>query len=197
MCYFGFSAFWIVLNVLVQQVNVTEVEVSVKIEQQQISTSHDRASLTHYSPVLLFYTPPENIRKPYTPWKHQKLRVFWCFHGYIDLLPFTNVLELLVINSLSERRNIFAPLWLKVPIVLVVLQLARVRTSPQLRWITWSGLALYLALKRVPEYLWHSSEWSCRFGLDFQYTSGHDVLAYSIDTDFNNVITMLQSYVHP
>ena len=36
MGYFGFSAFWIVLNVLVQQVNginVTEVEVSVEIEQ--------------------------------------------------------------------------------------------------------------------------------------------------------------------
>ena len=33
MCYFGFSAVQIVLNVLVQPVNVTEVEVSVKIEQ--------------------------------------------------------------------------------------------------------------------------------------------------------------------
>ena len=36
MGYFGFSDFWIVLNVLVQQVNVinvTEVEVSVEIEQ--------------------------------------------------------------------------------------------------------------------------------------------------------------------
>ena len=33
MCYFGFSAFWIVLDVLVAQVNVTEVEVSVEIEQ--------------------------------------------------------------------------------------------------------------------------------------------------------------------
>ena len=54
---FWFSAFRIVLNVLVQQVNVTEVEVSVKIEQQQRIISHDRASLTHYSRVLLFYTP--------------------------------------------------------------------------------------------------------------------------------------------
>ena len=33
MCYFGFSAFWIVSNVLVHQVNVTEVEVSIGIEQ--------------------------------------------------------------------------------------------------------------------------------------------------------------------
>ena len=31
--YFGFSAFWIVLNVLVHQVNVTEMEVSLEIEQ--------------------------------------------------------------------------------------------------------------------------------------------------------------------
>ena len=31
-CYFDFSAFWIVANVLVQQVNVTEKEVSVEIE---------------------------------------------------------------------------------------------------------------------------------------------------------------------
>ena len=33
MCYFGFSAFRIILNVLVQQVNVAEVEFSVEIEQ--------------------------------------------------------------------------------------------------------------------------------------------------------------------
>ena len=36
-CYFGFSAFWIVLNVSAQQANVTEVEVSVEIEQWQRS----------------------------------------------------------------------------------------------------------------------------------------------------------------
>ena len=33
MGYFGFSAFSIVLSVLMQQGNVTEVEVSVEIEQ--------------------------------------------------------------------------------------------------------------------------------------------------------------------
>ena len=33
MCYFSFSCFLIVLNVLVHQVNVTEVEGSVEIEQ--------------------------------------------------------------------------------------------------------------------------------------------------------------------
>ena len=47
MCYFGFSTFRIDLNVLVQQVNVTEVEVSVKIEQEQRSISNDQACLTH------------------------------------------------------------------------------------------------------------------------------------------------------
>ena len=35
----------VLLNDLVQQVNVTEVEVSVEIEQYQRSISHDRASL--------------------------------------------------------------------------------------------------------------------------------------------------------
>ena len=33
MCYFGFAAFWIVLNVLVEQVDVTEVEVFLEIKQ--------------------------------------------------------------------------------------------------------------------------------------------------------------------
>ena len=61
-CYFGFSAFWIALNVLVQQVNVTELEVSIKIEPWQRSISHNWGSLTHCNPVLLFYAP----------WKHQK-----------------------------------------------------------------------------------------------------------------------------
>ena len=49
----------------------------------------------------------------------------------------------------------------------------------------------------VPWYFWHSSKWSCRFGRAFQYTSELEVLAYSIDTNFSNVITMLQSYVYP
>ena len=44
---------------------------------------------------------------------------------YIDLLPFTNLLELLVINhSSSQRRKISVPRWLKFSRVLVVLQLA-------------------------------------------------------------------------
>ena len=58
ICYFGlFRSFGIVLNVLVQQVNVAEVEVSVEIKQYQRSISHDRANLTHYSLVLPFYIP--------------------------------------------------------------------------------------------------------------------------------------------
>ena len=65
MCYSGFSAFWIVLNVLVQQVIVTEMEVSVKIEQQQRTISYDQASLTHYSPTAWcwFSINLKNIRK--------------------------------------------------------------------------------------------------------------------------------------
>ena len=61
---------------------------------------------------------------------------------YIDLLPFTNLLELLVVNHSSfEGRNIFVPRWLKVSHVLVVLQLAWLRTLPQLRWIWRSSLS--------------------------------------------------------
>ena len=74
--------------------------------------------------------------------------------SFCDLLPFTNILELLVINhSSAERRNILVPLQLKLSCVLAVLQLAWVSTSRQLRWITQSGLALYLALQRVSRYL--------------------------------------------
>ena len=58
------------------------------------------------------------------------------------MLPFAKLLELLAIDhSLSEKRIIFVPQWLKFSHVLVVLQLAWVRASPQLSWITRSGLA--------------------------------------------------------
>ena len=51
-------------------------------------------------------------------------------------------MELLAIDhSLSERKIIFVPWWLKFSHALVVLQLAWVRTSPQLSWITRSSLA--------------------------------------------------------
>ena len=76
-------------------------------------------------------------------------------HNDIDLPQFAILLELLVINhSSSERRNTFVPRWLKLSCVLVVLQLAWVRTSPQLRWITQSGLTLCLALDRVSPLVW-------------------------------------------
>ena len=71
----------------------------------------------------------------------------------IELPPFTILLELLVIHySSSERRKISVPRWLKLSFVLVILQLAWVCTSPQLSWITRSGLALCLALYRLSGY---------------------------------------------
>ena len=47
-------------------------------------------------------------------------------------------------------------------------------------------------LSRMSGFLWHSSKWACRFGRFLQYTSGLEVLACSLDTDLNYVITMLQ-----
>ena len=77
----------------------------------------------------------------------------------IDLPLFAILLELLARHSLPERRNIFVPWWLKLFRVQVVLQLVWVCTFPQLSWITWSSLALYLALDKVSGYLWHHSKW--------------------------------------
>ena len=60
----------------------------------------------------------------------------------IDLLLFAKLLELLAIDySSSDRRTIFIPRWLKFSHVLVVLQHAWVRTSPQLSGIRRSDLA--------------------------------------------------------
>ena len=119
-------------------------------------------------------------------------------HNDINLPLFAILLELLVINrSSSERRNIFVPRWLKLYLVLVVLQLAWVHTSPQLSWITWFGLALCLALDRVSRYLWHRSNGFCWFGYVQQYTSGFAVLVSSINTDFNYAITNLPELPPP
>ena len=53
-------------------------------------------------------------------------------------------LEILATNhSLSKRRDIFVPQLLELPHVLIVLQLAWMHSSPQLSWITQSGLAPY------------------------------------------------------
>ena len=47
--------------------------------------------LTPYSPVLLFYTP----------WKHQNLKVFWCFQGYRKATPGCNGL------SFEKSKNLW------------------------------------------------------------------------------------------
>ena len=44
---------------------------------------------------------------------------------------------------------------------------------------------IHLILQRLSRYLWHSSKWCCQFRCVFQYTSGFEVLAYSINTKFN------------
>ena len=89
----------------------------------------------------------------------------------------------------SERKNVFVPRWLKLSHVLFVLQLAWVRTSPQLSWITRSGSVLCLALDRVSGTCGIVPNGSRRFGRVQQYTSGLEVLACSIDADFNYAIT--------
>ena len=111
-------------------------------------------------------------------------------HNDIELPPFAILLELLVINHSSpERRNIFVLQWLKLSRLLVVLQLAWVHTSPQLSLITQSDLALCLALDRVSGTCGIVPNDSRRFGRVQQYMSGLEVLACSIDTDFNYKIT--------
>ena len=82
--------------------------------------------------------------------------------------------------------------WLKLFCVLAVFQLAWVPTSQQLSWIRQSALALSLAYSRVTGFLRHSSVWFCLFGCVFQYTLGLEVLACSIDTNFNYVIVIFQ-----
>ena len=59
----------------------------------------------------------------------------------IDLILFAKLMELLAINHcLSERRIIFAPWLLKFSHVVLVIQLAWVRTSLQFSWIMRSSL---------------------------------------------------------
>ena len=76
----------------------------------------------------------------------------------------------LVINhSSSEKRNIFVPRWLKLSCVLVVLQ---------------------LACYNLHGYLWHCSKWTpLIWSRAQQYMSGLEVLACSINTNFNHAIT--------
>ena len=66
----------------------------------------------------------------------------------IDLPPLEKLLELLAINhSSSKRRIIFGHWLLNFSDVLVVLELAWVRTSRQFSWIARSGLAPFPGYK--------------------------------------------------
>ena len=50
-------------------------------------------------------------------------------------------------------------------------------------------------LSSMSGFLWNISKWVCRFGCFLQYTSGLEVLAWSLSSDLNYVTTMLQ--LHP
>ena len=45
----------------------------------------------------------------------------------------------------------------------------------------------FSTLFRMPGFLWHGSKWARRFGRCLQYTSVIEVLACSLDTNFNCV----------
>ena len=53
----------------------------------------------------------------------------------------------------------------------------------------------FSTLSRMSGFLWHSSKWACQFSCFLQYMSGLEVLACSLSTNLNYVITMLQ--LHP
>ena len=78
--------------------------------------------------------------------KSETTQISGCLHKpkllrIIDFLPLAKLLELLALNhSLSKRMDTFVCQLLKLSHVLVALQLAWVRTSPQLSWIMRSGL---------------------------------------------------------
>ena len=50
----------------------------------------------------------------------------------------------------------------------------------------------FSTLSRMSVFLWHSSKWARRFGRFLQCTSGLEVLACSLNTNLNDVITMHQ-----
>ena len=98
-------------------------------------------------------------------------------------------LESLSINNSScESWVIFVPWLSKLSHVLVVLQLAWAHISPQMSWITLSGLA--------PSPGCQGSCGTIPNGpartVIFFNMSGHEVLACNFNTDFNYVITTLQ-----
>ena len=120
----------------------------------------------------------------------------------MDLLQFAKLLELLAIDhSSSGRRIIFAPRLLKFCHVLVALQLLWVHPcsgcfitcmDAHFHTVKFDNTIRFSILSRMSGFLWHSSKWTCQFGNFFQYTSGLEVLACSLDTDVNYVTTMLQ-----
>ena len=108
---------------------------------------------------------------------------------FIDLLPFSKLLELLAIDhSLSERRIIFSPWLLKFSHVLVGFLTCMGAHFPAVELDNAKWLSI---LSRVSGFLWHSSKWACRFGRFLQYTSGLKVLACSLDIDVNYAPTAL------
>ena len=109
-----------------------------------------------------------------------------------DLLPFVKLWELLTVNhSLSERMIIFVPVAEDLQcsgcfITCIGVHFPAVELDNAIRFSTLSSMS---------GFLWHSSKWACRFGHFHQYTSGLEVLACSLHTDLNYVITMHQ--LHP
>ena len=98
-------------------------------------------------------------------------------------------LESLSINhSSSEGGVIFVPWLLKLSRVFVVLQLAWAHISPQMSWITLSGLAPFPGCQGFPGKIPNGPAHS----VIFFNMSGLEVLACNFNTDFNYVITTLQ-----
>ena len=107
---------------------------------------------------------------------------------YFCLITFTNLLGmLLIIVYLKERTFLFLG--------------GQSSSMPWLFYTACIGMHFladeldnviqFGTLSRVSGFLCHGSKWAHRFVHFLQYTSGLEVLACSIYTDFNYVITML------
>ena len=98
------------------------------------------------------------------------------------MLQFAKFLELLAIDhSSSKWRIIFVLWWLKFSHILVVVQIAWVRTFLQLSWIMRSRLAPSPGCQGSCD----SPKRARQFGRFLRYTSGLEVLACSINTNLN------------
>ena len=126
---------------------------------------------------------------------------------YIDLIPFTNLLELLVINHSSS----FVPRWFVRLLFLLFHFCSSVVESLLCSGCFTTCMGAHFSAVDMGNTIRFSIVSGPLEGVRvpvaqlqiilpaspvFQYTSGLEVLAYSTDPDFNNVITMLQSYVH-